>query len=563
MAQALPSLRCMDTPLPQFSLIRPTIPLLVGAMVTLGSSAPAWAAPQQQSPPPAPTTPAPTTPAPTTPAPTTPAPTTPAPTTPAGQPAGSRSNDSTLTPAQRAALKQQLKAELLAELEQARLQREARATAQAQQHAGKLSALKRAASARRAAIATPPPNPLLPPGQQHASSKRALGTSHVYFKPGKGVSITSDDGDFALTTSLRTQLLHTINIGSGTPAVSQVFEVRRPWLYFKGHVFGKHNKFFAQLALAPLDLDVRDGVPHKTPLLDWFVEFDYLRDLTVRAGQYKVPYSREWLVSSSAFQLVDRSIANGEFTHGRDIGINFQSKDLGGLGGYLRYYAGVFMGEGRDFGSRNATPDFKLHYVARLEALPLGGFSEYRESDIVRHQKPKLALGVAYAFHHQAQRLKGVGGPIAEDLGTTDYYSATADYLFEYAGFSSLGDVHWRQGSRHVGPGPVGDGTGPNTAARNGMGWFLQAGYLLPTIPFEIAARYSGIMALGQQDPGNITNDPGGFTSLISRHSIGAGVNYYIAGHPWKVQLDYFRGWNEGSFSTGTNAIRSQLQLTL
>ena len=60
----------------------------------------------------------------------------------------------------------------------------------------------------------------------------------------------------------------------------------------------------------------------ESPLLSYYLEFDYLRDLTVRVGQYKIPFSRQRVISSGNQQMVDRSIANGEFNLDRDIGID-------------------------------------------------------------------------------------------------------------------------------------------------------------------------------------------------------------------------------------------------
>ena len=38
-----------------------------------------------------------------------------------------------------------------------------------------------------------------------------------------------------------------------------------------------------------------------------------------------------------------------------------------------------------------------------------------------------------------------------------------------------------------------------------------------------------------------------GFTSLGREDAVGGGLSYYIAGHPWKIQSDYFHSWVEVS----------------
>ncbi len=46
--------------------------------------------------------------------------------------------------------------------------------------------------------------------------------------------------------------------------------------------------------------------------------------------------------------MVDNSSASYEFTLDRDIGVRGELPDVAGLG-KLRYFAGVFMGEGYDY----------------------------------------------------------------------------------------------------------------------------------------------------------------------------------------------------------------------
>ena len=41
---------------------------------------------------------------------------------------------------------------------------------------------------------------------------------------------------------------------------------------------------------------------------------------------------------------------------------------------------------------------------------------------------------------------------------------------------------------------------------------------------------------------------------------LGAGLNYYFAQHPFKLQTDAFQLWDE-EFSSGTTEVRVQLQM--
>ena len=428
---------------------------------------------------------------------------------------------------ERARLKQELKDEILAELKAAQ---EEEATIEAEPPAETPPAKKEESV-----------NPLMPPRQLLLRAKHPVDGSKSTYKPGTGLIIESADGRFSIGTRLRAQLRYQVAVENGVP--EHMFQIRRARLQFKGHIFHAKNKYKIELAFSPRDLSVKDGVPHRTPLLSWYFEFAHLRDATVRVGQYKIPYSRQRVVSSGDLQLVDRAIANGEFNHDRDIGFDIRSKDVGGLGGYLKYYVGVYMGEGRDFGDKNATPDFRLHYLGRIEVQPFGKFDDYKEADMDRNLTPKLSIGAAYAFHHGSQGLKGTLGDTPEDGGLTDYHSMTADYVFKVAGFSSTGEFHLRQGTRFPGD------EGPEEAARNGVGWFVQAGFLIPKLPIEVAARYSGVTGIGDA------------TSLSEAHSAGGGVSYYVAGHPWKIQADFFHEWDGDNATPNANVFRTQLQL--
>lgn len=491
-----------------------------------------------------------------------------------------------LTPEERAKIKEELERELKESLQQelerrvdaevdakvrARVKAELEA-AEAREAAARATAEQKAAAEAAAAAkkAEDERNPLVPPWQDDLLGKHRIDNDENTYKPGTGMHLESEDGKFALTTRLRAQMRQEIlsETSGGESELSQVFQIRRARLQFKGHTFNEHNKMKVELAFSPRDLGVRDGQVRRTPLLTWYFEFDYLRDLTLRMGQYKIPYSRQRVVSSGDLQLVDRSLANGEFNEDRDIGFDLRSKDLFGLGGYLRYYAGVYMGEGRDFGDRNATADFKLHYLGRLEVLPMGDFKDYKEADIERNLTPKLSLGGAYSFHHDAQRDRGVLGSTPDDGGTTNYHSFNVDYAFKWYGFSSTGEFHWRKGDRAPGGAMIMDPTDPTlavlapvSAARNGYGLHVQAGYLFPRTAIEIAARYSGVRGNGTQDPGDLATDTDGFTSLGREDSVGGGLSYYFAGHPWKLQTDFFHSWKDGDQGESEDLFRLQLQL--
>ena len=159
------------------------------------------------------------------------------------------------------------------------------------------------------------------------------------FRPDKGLVIKTADGRFSIVTRLRAQFLYDYTDRNEAGTVdTQDFQIRRARLQFGGNMWSKHNKYMIEFAFSPRDnsLSPTKSEPTRnfsqsTPLLSWYMHFDYLRDATVRMGQYKIPYSRERVISSGDLQMVDRSLANGEFTLDRDLGLDLRSEDLLGF----------------------------------------------------------------------------------------------------------------------------------------------------------------------------------------------------------------------------------------
>ncbi|RMG96932.1 MAG: hypothetical protein D6705_09985 [Deltaproteobacteria bacterium] len=408
-------------------------------------------------------------------------------------------------------------------------------------------------------------NPWMPPDEEALMGKHPADFEGAHFKPGTGLVIKSKDGKFAIAPRLRVQFRYTLDNDNAADEIQHSFQIRRARLQFKGNVFGKHNKYKVEFAFSPRDLGFKNGNPTHTPILTWYLQFTQLRDLSVKIGQYKIPFNRQRVVSSGDLELVDRSLGNGEFNLDRDIGIEVYSKDVAGLG-YLRYHAGVFMGEGRD---QYQLTDFGMNYLARVEVLPMGGADgkwDYYEADFDRLRKPKLSLGVAYSFIDNAHKDRGIKGSTPTDGGTTDYHNLTADFVFKWAGFSASGEFYWREGKRNFGNATMTDSMGnevpaPRIPTRDGLGYYVQLGYLVPRLPLGLAARWSQVFGLGAPNA----------TSLPDGDEIRVGLSWYMARHPLKIQADYGRirrdgydvlnyAFNHQSWKDSTDEFRIQLQ---
>lgn len=389
-------------------------------------------------------------------------------------------------------------------------------------------------------------------GENPPMSTRTISPENIMFKPGEGLVITSDDGDFKMSTRLRAQMLYTfeeaISDENEEGEWVQGFQIRRARLMFKGNVFGKNNGYKFELAVSPKDIGLKSsGTISKSPLLDWYFHFGQVRDLNVRLGQYKVPYSRQRVVSSGNLQMVDRSIANGEFNLDRDLGLDIRSKNFLGLD-KLRYYAGIYMGEGH---SSYETGDLGMMYLGRVELMPMGMFKDYSEGDMNRSAKPKLSIGAAFGYLQDGKRDSGIVGDKPADGGTTDTMNFTSDLSFRVSGLSLESAFFWREGNRNAGE--VLDENGeviPPDEPRNGTGYYIQGGYLMPKNTVEFTTRYGEILPSS------------GDTSLEQVREAGLGVNKYFGEHPFKLQADAFRHWADEGFSEGLSEFRLQMQMS-
>ena len=406
-------------------------------------------------------------------------------------------------------------------------------------------------------------SPLVPASEIEQFKDAPVDGAKIKYRPGKGLAVKSEDDRFSLTTGLRVQMLYTLNHDNAEgadPALTHSFQIRRARLVFKGHMFNEHNKFKTELSFSPKDIGLKsqEGTAKFTIMRDYYLEFDYLRDFTVRVGQYKLPYSQQRVISSGRLQMVDRSIAGKEFDFDRDIGLDFRSKDFLGLG-KLKYYAGIYFGGGRDnYTLEPVGEGGGLVYLARIEVAPFGQFNDYVEGDFKRTNNPRLSLGATYSYMDDAVFNKGTKGTKPTDGSTTDIHNVNATVAFKMSGFSLMSEFFWRKGRRS--PDAVygiqaevdenGDTFLPEVEGpRNGYGWFAQGGYMIPKVPVELTSRYSQVRAVGAS------------STITDRDEVGGGINWYIAQHPFKIQLDYFRIWEE-DMGTGEDLIRIQTQLS-
>ncbi len=403
------------------------------------------------------------------------------------------------------------------------------------------------------ARAQPPaqrPSDLIPRGEAEAMAEHPIAGGKATFKPGAGLQVSSADGRFSLRVTLWSQLRFTGNHNQtptmGAPNPSAGLEFTRARLIFAGNMFSKDLQYVAHLMFSPKDLGFKDGAATRAPIFLWYTAFTRLKNANLHAGFFFVPHARQRMTPGTHWQMADNSTASYEFTLNQDLGVQVSSPDLGGLG-LLRYYAGVFTGEGYDW---HKASDLGFTYAGRVEVLPLGMFQDFSEPDFERSHRPRLSLGVAYAFSDRDHKTRAIGGMAFADGGTMSAHNVTADLAFRWSGLSFLGDFYLRDGWRR--PGGLRETDGaliPVQAVRNGIGWTAQMGLLMPRTRFEVVGRSSG------QRPARAVP-----TSLARLDELGGGLNYYFYRHVLKLQLDYIHTWGPALPTGRGEQVRLQLQ---
>ena len=360
----------------------------------------------------------------------------------------------------------------------------------------------------------------------------------VTAKFGKGIQILARDSSFYMKAAFRFQSLYTNAWSVRNDQIGYIeghqqnFLIRRARLKFNGWAFSTKLKYKFELGLSNRDISGGDSDEYSNAsriILDAYLDWNFWKGFTIRAGQSKLPGNRERVVSSANLQFVDRSLLNSKFNIDRGMGVQLNHKHKIGKTAVFRKTFALSQGEGRNVtkGSFDG-----LSYTFQLEILPFGEFEskgDYVGGDIKREQKAKLALAVAYNLNDNAKRERGQNGSFMEDangnlVGKTQH-SIFADLMFKYRGFSVMSEYAYKT---------TNDGT-PNVydptdltaeigTIYTGQAFNIQAGYLFKK-NYELAGRFTIVL------PQNTTVDNNQFEYTI-------GASKYFLGHKLKIQTD-------------------------
>lgn len=154
-----------------------------------------------------------------------------------------------------------------------------------------------------------------------ADTRASLQGSGVLAGYDGGFFIKSSDDSFKLKVGGQIQIRWDFNHRNGDASQeinAYGFEIRRFKLKFSGHIFDSSWTYKMSLVNTR---NARDGGSASFYSEDAWIQKKFENGIYIRAGQFKAPYLREELVSSSAQLAVERSMVNNAFTYGWTQGL--------------------------------------------------------------------------------------------------------------------------------------------------------------------------------------------------------------------------------------------------
>lgn len=354
----------------------------------------------------------------------------------------------------------------------------------------------------------------------------------------RGFRLATRDGNWETNLQWRGQFRYSNPTGADPRQLEDFeeegtssFEPRRLRMKIGGHGFKPWMKYYFEVDLQPArDVDA-DPISSGARVIDWRVDIAKWDKLGVRLGQWKVDLNRERVDSSGRQQFVERSIVNRIFTIDRQVGIQARGRLFEGTPADLRYYAGVFNGEGR--GVRN---DDDSHLtMGRLQWNFLGRDVPWRQTDVDFTEKPAGSLALAgYTNTGRCTRwsssgcgnLDGFARPFQAEDDQFRIDQWVQEFAFKYRGLSIQQEYHRKNIDDRV------------LGIKNELtGFYAQAGYFFHNMfpswpaPLELAARYAYVEEPNETDR-LIYNEREEFT---------LGANWFFNGHNNKLTLDLSR----------------------
>ncbi len=256
----------------------------------------------------------------------------------------------------------------------------------------------------------------------------------------KGFFLGSVDGNFLLKVQGQLQARFAYNAQDNGPDDDDRwgFENRRTKLIFSGNIIDPSWHYKIQTSAG------RDGSGFG--LQSAFIAKELGDNWTLRLGQFKPPFMREELTSSSRQLAVERSLVNEEFNQGRSQGVELAYGDD-------QFKAAVMLNEGFDRSNSPAlAEDTEFGVTARVEALLAGSWGQYK--DFTSWPEEATAVMIGAAVHYEQEEF-GTGDGLFIDADgdglddtpnddETQTFTFTADVSLEFGSANAFAAVVYR-----------------------------------------------------------------------------------------------------------------------
>jgi phosphate-selective porin OprO and OprP len=342
-------------------------------------------------------------------------------------------------------------------------------------------------------------------------------SSPFKYEPGKGLTVTSADGNSSMKIGGWAQLIYRYDdYDAKSKDDKSDFDIRRFKLAIQGNAFSKNFGYKFQG-------DVSSGFVTE----DVFVNYKFATPFIGQVGQFKPPQARQELTSSTRQLFVERSLANDTFNLGRDQGLQAAGSFADKL---VEYRLGIFNGNGPNKGN----PDNRHMYAGRLDLNPLGAYA--MDEAGWPSDKPLLNLGGSFAWNKVGGNDVGSGfdkdNDVMEKALALETFSSTN---FEAKYGSELTWLLWTANlnASWLGASFAAEYYNLNADPDLGKDWdadgyYVQAGYQILPNTLDVGVRYS-----------EIKSDDADASAKFDKSETQVCFNYYFKKHNLKLQGDY------------------------
>lgn len=372
------------------------------------------------------------------------------------------------------------------------------------------------------------------------------------------------------------------NVGVAKAAYG--FELRRMKLGFSGHVIDPGWRYSVTLAyqqyfgsnLDPVGASNGSNSTSGTladgggvtggdnfgsgfSLENGYIARDLGAGFSLKFGQFKSPFLREWLVSSRSQLAIERSIMNTLFTTGwtQGIELDWNNDFLRAMVSYNDGANDANIGSIAGTSVLGVTGDnlgvgfTQWAFTGRGEWKPFGSWQQFNDFSSMRGEESGLLLGAAINWQRGGQQDVSLSSTdVTPGSGNADaiFLTWTVDATWELGGSNLF--ASWAMNTAYTIP----SGNDPI----NTYGAIVQAGHFISK-DIELFARWEWMSTASTPDnrPESVNTPDGENINYLSAYNsfvnnIGTvGFNWYLGGRKLKFTSDVGVSWNPLIFQTG------------